>query len=543
TYTPLPNKNIDTGMGLERMASVIQNVPTNYDTDLFIPIMKDIETMANVKYGQDQEKDVSFKIIADHIRTVAFAVGDHALPSNEGRGYILRRLIRRAVRYAKNIGINEPFMFKLVPTVGDIMKDYYPEVIEQKDHIANIIEAEEKRFYETLNEGMAILSQVVEEAKNKKEETISGETVFKLYDTYGFPKELTEEFVQEYGFSIDEVGFENEMEKQRQRARDARQQTDSMQVQNELLTSLEDESERIGYDTFETETKITSLFVDESKVELAEKGDQVMIILEKTPFYAESGGQVADLGLIETKNASVQIDNVKKAPRGQHIHFGHVLSGELHASDSFTATIDLSERKQIVKNHTATHLLHQALKDTLGDHVHQAGSLVESSRLRFDFNHFSSVTEEELKEIEKIVNEKIWESIPLQIDEMSIDEAKKIGAMALFGEKYGDIVRVVQIGQYSKELCGGCHVFNSSEIGLFKIVAESGIGAGVRRIEAVTSKEAFNFMNDKLSLLEEVTTALKTSEERVLDKITNTYEEMKEMKQENESLLAKMANA
>src|SRR5699024_3704333 len=250
TYTPLPNKNIDTGMGLERMASVIQNVPTNYDTDLFIPIMKDIETMANVKYGQDQEKDVSFKIIADHIRTVAFAVGDHALPSNEGRGYILRRLIRRAVRYAKNIGINEPFMFKLVPTVGDIMKDYYPEVIEQKDHIANIIEAEEKRFYETLNEGMAILSQVVEEAKNKKEETISGETVFKLYDTYGFPKELTEEFVQEYGFSIDEVGFENEMEKQRQRARDARQQTDSMQVQNELLTSLEDESEFIGYDTF-----------------------------------------------------------------------------------------------------------------------------------------------------------------------------------------------------------------------------------------------------------------------------------------------------
>lgn len=541
TYTPLPNKNIDTGLGLERLVSLLQDAPTNFDTDLFIPIIKKTEEFANTTYGKAKETDTAFKIIADHIRTVAFAVGDHALPSNEGRGYILRRLIRRAVRYATYIGIEKPFMYKLVPTVGKIMESYYPEVVEQQDHIMNIIQVEEERFNETLNDGLARLTEIIATLQDTKETVVSGEDVFKLYDTYGFPKELTEEYVQEHGFSIDNEGFEAEMEKQRTRARAARENVGSMQVQNDVLIDITDKTTFVGYEEASVETTVLYVIADEIVDELAE-GQTGTIILKTTPFYAESGGQTADIGWIYTDNGKAKVTDVQTAPNGQHLQHVEVISGTLSIHDTVTATIDDVFRNQVVKNHTATHILHQALQDVLGDHIHQAGSLVTPERLRFDFTHFQATTNDELEKVEQIVNEKVWQSIPVVIENMDIDEAKQLGAMALFGEKYGDVVRVVQLDDYSIELCGGCHVENSAEIGLFKIVSEGGIGAGVRRIEAVTSKQAFEWMENKAKILEEAASLLKANEENVINKIEATFSQLKSLEKENESLQAKLSN-
>ncbi|MEJ8776382.1 alanine--tRNA ligase [Pseudogracilibacillus sp. ICA-222130] len=542
TYTPLPKKNIDTGMGLERLVSLLQDAETNFDTDLFLPIIRKTEKIANVPYGKATETDAAYKIIADHIRTVAFAIGDHALPSNEGRGYILRRLIRRAVRYAKQIGIEKPFMYTLVPTVAEIMKDYYPEVQEQADHIMNIIKVEEERFNETLNDGLQRLTEIIEEQKATGKNVVPGVDVFKLYDTYGFPKELTEEYVLEYGFTIDEAGFEEEMEKQRARAREAREQTSSMQVQNDILTNIHDKSTFIGYDTFETNTTILNLITEAGFVTEATEGEEVSIILEETPFYAESGGQVADNGIIQSANGKAIVQDVQKTPNGQHLHQVKVVEGTLHKEELVTAQINQEIRDQIVKNHTATHLLHQALRDILGSHIHQAGSLVRADRLRFDFTHFEATDKASLEKIEQLVNEKIWENIPVVIESKSIDEAKAMGAMALFGEKYGDIVRVVQLDNYSVELCGGCHVNNSAEIGLFKIVSESGIGAGVRRIEAVTSKEAYKYLQDKLNVLTKLSTKLKTKDDQVLTRVDSLLDDLKQLQQENDSLQQKLSN-
>ena len=542
TYTPLPKKNIDTGMGLERLVSILQDAETNFDTDLFLPIIKKTEQFANVKYGEKAESDSVYKIIADHIRTVAFAIGDHALPSNEGRGYILRRLIRRAVRYAKQIGIEKPFMYKLVPTVGEIMKDYYPEVLQQKEHIKNIVQVEEERFNETLNDGLDRLTEILAEENAKNSSVVPGEEVFKLYDTYGFPKELTEEYVQEHGFEIDEAGFEKEMEKQRTRAREAREQTSSMQVQDELLSKVDEESTFIGYENLSTQTEVVSVISEKGIVDEASVGEEVSILLRDTPFYAESGGQVADSGWIISESMRAKVIDVQKTPTGQHIHQIEIMQGTLKKNDEVTAMVDEETRKQIIKNHSATHLLHQALRDVLGDHIHQAGSLVTAERLRFDFTHFQATEKTELEKIEQIVNEKVWQHIPVLIESMSIDEAKETGAMALFGEKYGDIVRVVQVGEYSIELCGGCHVNNSAEIGLFKIISESGIGAGVRRIEAVTSKEAFNWIDEKLNILSETATQLKTKEDTVISKVQSLLEQVKQLENEKESLQAKISN-
>ena len=542
TYTPLPKKNIDTGMGLERLVSILQDAETNFDTDLFIPIIKKTEEFANVPYGESEEADVSYKIIADHIRTVAFAIGDHALPSNEGRGYILRRLLRRAVRYAKKIGIEKPFMYELVPTVGKIMYPFYPEVLDQKEYIMNIIKVEEERFIETLNDGLERLNEIIEQEKSKGNSVIPGEEVFKLYDTYGFPKELTEEYVEDYGFTIDEDGFEIEMEKQRQRAREAREETDSMQVQDDLLTNLTVESEFVGYDEQKVKTEIVTIIRNDEIVSEANEGEEVSIILKETPFYAESGGQVADPGWIYTDDAKLKVKDVQKGPNGQHIHYVSVETGSVQTGETVTAMIDELFRLHVIKNHTATHLLHQALRDVLGDHIHQAGSLVTPDRLRFDFTHFEATKDEEITEIEQIVNEKIWEQIPVVIENMALDEAKAMGAMALFGEKYGDIVRVVQIDNYSIELCGGCHVNNTSEIGLFKIVSESGIGAGVRRIEAVTSKEAYHYMEQKRAYLQEAASLLKTNEDKVVTRIESLLTQLKDLERENESLQAKLSN-
>lgn len=542
SYTPLPKKNIDTGMGLERMASVIQNTKTNFETDLFIPIIKKTEEISGVKYGEKEDFDVAFKVIADHIRTVTFAVGDGALPSNEGRGYVLRRLLRRAVRYAKQIHIEHPFMYELVSVVGKIMEDYYPEVKVKADYIEKVIRNEEERFHETLNEGLAILTDIIEEAKSTGKKIIAGADVFRLYDTYGFPFELTEEYAQDAGLAIDHSGFEKEMELQRERARKARQETDSMQVQGGDLGEFTVSSTFIGYDTLESSAKIIGIFKDGKLISSANQGDEVQLILDRTPFYAESGGQIADRGTITTDGLVIDVLDVQKAPNRQNLHRAVVRQGIVATGQTVYAKIDSKNRLQITKNHSATHLLHRALKDVLGEHVNQAGSLVEPERLRFDFSHFGQVTEEELNKIEMIVNEKIWESLQVEIMEKPLAEAKAMGAMALFGEKYGEIVRVVKMGEYSIELCGGCHVPNTSVIGLFKLVTETGIGAGTRRIEAVTGEKAYEYMSHQLQILNDAARKLKANVKDVPEKIIALQKELREAHKEIESISTKLGN-
>lgn len=543
TYTPLPKKNIDTGMGLERMCSVIQNVPTNFDTDLFMPIIEATEAVSGQSYRENNDKDTAFKVIADHIRTVTFSIGDGALPSNEGRGYVLRRLLRRAVRYAKKLGINRPFMYELVPAVAEIMVDFYPEVKAKSAFIQKVIKNEEERFHETLNDGLSILSEVTRKEKTAGKSVIPGEDVFRLYDTYGFPVELTEEYAEDEGMTIDRAGFENEMEKQRERARAARQETGSMQVQGGVLGEITAESTFVGYDVLETESAVIAIVQDGQLAEEVHEGQEVQLILDKTPFYAESGGQIADEGTLSSEGVLVRIKDVQKAPNGQNLHSAVIESGILKTNDAVLAKVSRDNRTGIIKNHTATHLLHQALKDVLGTHVNQAGSLVENSRLRFDFSHFGQVTQEELKQIERIVNEKIWQSLDVNIEYKPIDEAKAMGAMALFGEKYGNIVRVVQIGGYSLELCGGCHVANTSAIGLFKISSESGIGAGTRRIEAVTGKAAYEAMNSQIDILAEAAAKLKSAPKDVSQRVDGLLLELKNVQRENDSLNAKLGNA
>lgn len=543
TYTPLPKKNIDTGMGLERMASVIQDVPTNYDTDLFIPIIGEIETVSGKKYETNDDTGMAFKVIADHIRTVAFAIGDGALPSNEGRGYVLRRLLRRAIRFAMKLGINRPFMYNLVPITGEIMKDFYPEVNDKQAFIMKVIKNEEERFHETLADGMSLLTSVVEQAKLAGSSVVTGADAFRLYDTYGFPFELTEEFAEEAGFTVDRDGFNEEMESQRQRARAARQDVDSMHVQSSILGDIHVTSEFIGYGNLQCEATVLTLLQDGHEVESASEGDEVQFILDCTPFYAESGGQVADKGTISNEAFVADVKHVQKAPNGQNLHTAVIRSGELTNDAIVSAEVNAEERKQIVKNHTATHLLHKALKEVLGEHVNQAGSYVGPDRLRFDFSHFGQVTKEELEQIERLVNDRIWEDIAVVIAEKPIDEAKKMGAMALFGEKYGEIVRVVSIDDYSIELCGGCHVESTSKIGLFKLVSESGIGAGTRRIEALTGKAAYGFFKEEEAVLEQAATLVKANPKDLVTKIGSVLADMKELQRENESLASKLGNS
>ncbi len=543
TYTPLPNKNIDTGAGLERLASVLQDVPTNYDTDLFMPIMAEVEKISGKKYGVDEEQDIAFKVIADHIRTVAFAIGDGALPSNEGRGYVLRRLLRRAVRFAMQLGIEKPFMYNLVPVTGQIMNDYYPEVEEKQAFIMKVIKNEEERFHETLNDGMAILSTVIEEAKKEGKDVVDGASAFQLYDTYGFPYELTEELAEEAGVTVDRAGFDREMEAQRERARAARQNVDSMSVQSSVLGEIHEASSFIGYDQLSTTTTLSVILKDGEIVETAQEGDEVQFILTETPFYAESGGQIADKGTVTADTFTLDVQNVKKAPNGQNLHTATVRTGEVTVGTKVVATIDAQLRQQTVKNHTATHLLHKALKEVLGDHVAQAGSYVGPDRLRFDFSHFGQVTEVELEDIEKRVNDKIWADIQVDIAEKPIADAKAQGAMALFGEKYGDIVRVVAMDDYSIELCGGCHVQSTSQIGLFKLVSESGIGAGTRRIEALTGQAAFEAYKKEEAILKQAAALVKAKPNELVTKVEAVLQGMKELERKNESLSAQLANS
>jgi alanyl-tRNA synthetase len=542
TYTPLPKKNIDTGMGLERMACVVQDVPTNFETDLFMPIIRETEKVSGEVYGESDEKDTAFKVIADHIRTVSFAIGDGALPSNEGRGYVLRRLLRRAVRFAKQININRPFMYNLVPVVAEIMVDFYPEVKAKTEFIQKVVKNEEERFHETLNEGLSILSTIIKKQKAAGNDEIPGADVFRLYDTYGFPAELTEEYAEEEGMKVDHEGFEKEMEGQRERARSARQDTGSMQVQGGVLGDITVESNFVGYDDLETQSTVSALVLNNEIVEAVEKGNEFQFILDTTPFYAESGGQIGDQGVLEGDGIKVLVKEVKKAPNGQNLHTAVVEEGTLRTGAAVKAIVSSESRQKVEKNHTATHLLHRALKDVLGEHVNQAGSLVEPGRLRFDFSHFGSVSEEEIEKIESIVNEKVWQGLNVMTQNKSLSDAKAMGAMALFGEKYGENVRVVSIGSFSIELCGGCHVSNTSEIGLFKIVSESGIGAGTRRMEAVTGENAYRLLNDQVLLLKQVSQKLKSNPRDVNGRVDGLLTEIKELQRENESLSAKLSN-
>ena len=545
TYEPLPHKNIDTGMGLERLASVVQDTPTNFETDLFMPIIKEIEKLSGKTYGEDSTADVSFKVIADHIRAISFAIGDGALPSNEGRGYVLRRLIRRSVMHGRKLGIEKTFLSSLVPVVANIMHDYYPEVQDKAEFIQQIIQKEEERFHETIHGGLALLNEVIEEAKKSGKSQLSGADVFKLYDTYGFPYELTEEYAQDAGLSVDVKGYEKEMDEQRERARAARTDEQSMSVQNELLMDLKEETTFVGYTNNRIVGTLRAILGEDTFLENAKPGDHVRLVFDQTPFYAEKGGQVADKGTIYNNDGEIaaRVQDVQSAPAGQPLHIVEVVL-PIEKGTQYLLVIEEEEREFIRRNHTATHLLHQALKDTLGMHVNQAGSLVNGELLRFDFTHFEPVTKEQLEQMEKEVNQKIWESLPVNTYVTSLEEAKSSGAMALFGEKYGDIVRVINIGQYSKELCGGTHVFNTNEIGLFKIISESGIGAGIRRIVAKTSRGAFEYLENQEAVLYEAAHLLKAQLPKdVPAKLEQLSAQIKDLQKENESLQSKLSNS
>lgn len=540
SYTPLPNKNIDTGAGLERFASILQDVDSNFDTDLFLPIIDKTCELTGVSYHTNDEHDVALKVIADHIRTVAFSVGDGVLPSNEGRGYVIRRLLRRAVRYGKVLGLDKPFLFKLVPTVGDIMGVYYPEVVDKREFIEKVIRTEEERFHETLSDGLVILGEMVQKTQQAGTNQISGPDAFKLYDTYGFPFDLTEDFASEKGLTVDRAGFDASMQEQRDRARAASHKEGGMKVQGGPLSELTIKSEFVGYNELVVTANIEAIVHENELVELVGVGETCQVVLDRTPFYAESGGQVSDHGTIRNAQVTLQVVDVMKAPHGQHIHKVIVESGVLRKGESVEAIVASAPRTDIIKNHTATHLLHKALKEVLGTHVNQAGSLVEPDRLRFDFSHFGSITAEELQDVEQRVNQQIWNSTNVDISLKAIADAKAMGAMALFGEKYGDIVRVVQVGDYSLELCGGCHVQNTGQIGLFKIVSESGIGSGVRRIEAVSGRSAYEYLDGQLQLLKEAAGLLKSNIQDVPKRVDATLLQLKELARENESLRGKL---
>ncbi|KAF0337051.1 alanine--tRNA ligase [Pediococcus acidilactici] len=545
TYEPLPHKNIDTGMGLERVVSVFQDAPTNFETDLFLPIIHEVEKLSGKKYGVDKNDDVSFKVIADHARAITFAIGDGAIPSNEGRGYVIRRLLRRAVMHGKKLNINKPFLYQMVPVVGKIMEDYYPEVLADKDYIEKVIKSEEDRFNETLTDGLELLNSIIADTKADHSKVISGKDAFRLFDTYGFPLELAKEYAEDQGMEIDEAGFADEMQKQKERARSARSNAKSMGVQSDLLTDLKTSSEYVGYDTLKVDAAVLKDIIQDDQLTDTVNPGEARVLFDVTPFYAEMGGQVADQGVIEDADGNVvaEVVDVQHAPNGQNLHTIKA-KREMHTGESFTLIVDRAFHLKVKKNHTATHLLDQALRDVLGEHTHQAGSLVEPGYLRFDFTHFGQVTDEDLQKVEEIINDKIYDEIPVTTVETDLETGKKMGAIALFDDKYGKKVRVVSVGDYSREFCGGTHVKNTNEIGLFKIVSESGVGAGVRRIEAVTSQAALEFLNGEEALLQKAAGLLKSAQMKdVPAKVEQLQAQVKDLNQTINQLEAKIAQA
>ena len=541
-YKELPNKNIDTGAGLERLAAIFQGAKTNFETDLFLPIIREVEKLSGKTYDPDGD-NMSFKVIADHIRALSFAIGDGALPVNEGRGYVLRRLLRRASMHGQRLGISGPFLYKLVEIVGHIMESYYPEVLEKRDFIEKIVKREEETFARTIDAGSGHLDQLLAQLKEAGKDTLEGKDIFKLYDTYGFPVELTEELAEDAGYKIDHEGFKAAMKEQQDRARAAVVKGGSMGMQNETLAGIT-ESSTFVYGQTKLDATLSVIIAENERTEAVSEG-QALLVFNQTPFYAEMGGQVADHGVVKNATGDIvaTVLDVQKAPNGQPLH-----KVELHASISlgqvYTLELDTKRRNGVEKNHTATHLLHAALHNIIGEHATQAGSLNEQDFLRFDFTHFEAVTAEELRRIEEEVNEQIWNAIPVVTVETDIDTAKEMGAMALFGEKYGKEVRVVTIGDYSIELCGGTHVSNTSEIGIFKILKEEGIGSGTRRIIAVTGREAFFAYRDQEDALKEVAVTIKSPQiKEVPNKVASLQEQVRELQKENASLKEKTAAA
>lgn len=541
-YKELPHKNIDTGAGLERLVAVMQGAKTNFETDLFMPIIREIEKLSGKTYDPDGD-NMSFKVIADHIRSLSFAIGDGALPGNERRGYVLRRLLRRAVMHGRRLGINETFLYKLVPTVGKIMESYYPEVLEKREFIEKIVRREEETFARTIDAGSNMLDQLLADLKAAGKDTVEGKDIFKLYDTYGFPVELTEELAEDKGFKIDHAGFEAAMKEQQERARASVVKGGSMGMQNETLSSITEESV-FSYEEEVLESTLSVIIADKERTEAVSEG-QALLVFAKTPFYAEMGGQVADHGVIKNDKGDIvaRVIDVQKAPNGQALHTVEVLAS-LSVGTTYTLEIDAKRRHSVIKNHTATHLLHAALHHVIGEHATQAGSLNEEGFLRFDFTHFEAVTADELRQIEEEVNQQIWNAIPVITVETDIDTAKSMGAMALFGEKYGKNVRVVTIGDYSIELCGGTHVSNTAEIGIFKIVKEEGIGSGTRRILAVTGKEAFEAYRQEEEDLKAIAETLKVPQlKEVTKKVASLQEQLHKLQKENAELKEKAAAA
>ena len=544
TYTELAMKNVDTGMGLERMATIMQGVDSIFDVDTVKSIRDAVCAKANVEYGKEHKTDVSVRVITDHIRSVTMMTADGVLPSNEGRGYVLRRLLRRAARHGKLLGIEGEFLAELSKSVIACSGEAYPELVEKQDYIFKILSIEENSFYKTIDKGMEILKADMEEMKAAGEKVMSGEKSFRLYDTYGFPVDLTKEILAEEGMEIDEDAFTAEMKAQKERARSARAKSNYMgaaeTVYNELPVELE--TAFAGYDVYDVaNAKIVALVTNEAVAETAQAGDTVTVFLDRTPFYAESGGQVGDQGVIKTETGVVKVTNCVKVVGGKIAHMGEVTEGLVQVGEMACASIDVELRMASSRNHSATHLLHKALRTVLGTHVEQAGSYVSADRLRFDFTHFAAMTADEIKEVERLVNDAIFASYDVHTDEMSIDEARNRGAMALFGEKYGEVVRVVDMGGYSIELCGGAHLKNTAQVGSFKILSENGVAAGVRRIEAVTGKEALKHYQAQEDEIKEICRLVKSTPDKLLSRLEQLLAEQKETAKELEKLKAKMA--
>ncbi|MEZ4526281.1 MAG: alanine--tRNA ligase [Desulfobacterales bacterium] len=537
--TPLPKPSIDTGMGLERIVSILQNAPTNYDTDLMRPIMEKTGDLSGRNLGEAKESDIAMKVIADHSRAMAFLIGDGVLPSNEGRGYVLRRIMRRAIRYGRNIGLTRPFLHETAKVVFDIMKGAYPELSEAQAFITNVIENEEIRFSETLDKGLTLLNETLGEMEAKAQTQVPGDVIFKLYDTFGFPVDIVRDVVRDRKMSLDMEGFDKHMDGQRERSRTVVSFT-SLAEAYKNLSAKGVKPEFVGYHSTAAESEILLMVQNGKEVEKSAIGE-IEMVTAKTPFYAESGGQMGDKGTISANNFEMRVTDTVKDPTGLIIHRGEVISGTVSKGENVIMAVDTDARNATARNHTATHILHATLRKVLGDHVKQAGSLVSADRLRFDFTHFSQIAPETLDQIETIVNERIRRNVPVGIEEMDAEKAFQSGAMALFEEKYGDRVRVISLDTFSKELCGGTHCRFTGDIGLFKILSESGIAAGVRRIEAVTGAGAVEAVQKHASILRQTGALLKEKPDALVQKVEKTLAEQKALEKELEKLKAQMA--
>lgn len=541
-YIPLENPNIDTGMGIERIACLIQDVESIFDVDTMVTIRDHVTKMADAVYGVNDKHDISIRKITDHIRAVTFLVGDGVLPNNEGRGYVLRRLLRRAARHGRLIGIEGAFLHKLCDTVIETFGQAYPDLVERQAYIKKVIAVEEERFAQTIDGGLNILESYIEDLNASNQKILNGARAFKLYDTYGFPLDLTLEILAERGIDVDQSGFESEMNAQRERARASRGSGSAGWSSEDAIDFSAYQTKFVGYTDKLSQTKVLALVKDNQLVDTISGESACLVLLEKTPFYAESGGQTGDTGLIYSDGAKLIVNDAKKNATGSYLHYAQLLEGELSVGDNVTAEVSAEKRLSIARNHTATHLLHRALKDVLGDHVEQAGSLVEVDRLRFDFTHFSPMSDEEVKRVDDVVNDKILSALPVCVEEMPIDDARQKGAMALFGEKYGDVVRVVTMGDYSIELCGGTHLDNTAQVGLFKLISETGIAAGVRRIEAITGRAVNTLINEQLTQQEKLAKLLKVSRDDVISKVTTLIDENRDLQKSIEKSKQQAAN-